>query len=63
MNLFVLFLVKIEQHIRLISELAPDWLTIAMIRKCPYVKLPKNYDINKVLDVLANAKKIEEAKS
>merc|ERR1719354_791948 len=51
---------KLEEHIRLLAELVPEWLTIATVRKFPFVKLAKGYDINKVLARLEELRKKEE---
>jgi len=53
---------KVEMHIRLLAELVPAWITIVMVRKCPYVKLTKNADINKIILILNKAKSKEEEK-
>ena len=58
----MIFSEKLEDHVRLLNELAPNWLTIAMVRKCPYVKLLKNVDINSVILTIEKLKKQEEAK-
>ena len=58
----ILFSEKLEDHVRLLNELVPNWLTIAMVRKCPYVKLSKNVDINSVISSIEKLKKQEEAK-
>ena len=51
---------KLEEHIRLLAELVPEWLTLATVRKFPFVKLAKGYDINKVLARLEELRKKEE---
>ncbi|XP_071370617.1 DNA replication factor Cdt1 [Centroberyx affinis] len=50
-----------ERHLRLLAELAPDWLTIHPIRKDFYLKLSKSAELSGVLDQLA-AKLREEEK-
>lgn len=52
----------IEEHVKLLNELVPQWLTIATVRKCPYVKLSKNYDINNVINELSKILKEEQSK-
>ena len=53
-NVFLLFLfaVQVEEHLRLIAKLLPEWLAIITVRKCPYVKINKKADINSVIDKL-----------
>ena len=58
----ILFSEKLEDHVRLLNELVPNWLTISMVRKGPYVKLSKNVDINSVISSIEKLKKQEEAK-
>lgn len=48
----VSFLVQVEKHLKLLSELAPEWLSIMHVRKCPYVKLKKNVNINNLIEKL-----------
>ncbi|XP_071767536.1 DNA replication factor Cdt1 [Centroberyx gerrardi] len=50
-----------EKHLRLLAEVAPDWLTIHPIRKDFYLKLSKSTELNVVLDKLG-AKLREEEK-
>eukprot|EP00794_Sanderia_malayensis_P019078 gene19079-20994_t len=47
---------KIEEHVRLLNELVPEWLVIVNVRKCPYLKLSKKADVNIVLNKLASIK-------
>lgn len=44
--------VQVEKHLKLLSELAPDLLSIMYVRKCPYVKLKKNININNLIEKL-----------
>ena len=37
---------------RLIGELAPEWLAILTVRKCTFVKINKKADINSVINKL-----------
>ncbi len=53
---FKYFAAIIEEHVRLLNELVPDWLLIVNVRKCPYLKLAKNSDVNVVLAKLASIK-------
>ncbi|XP_070574141.1 DNA replication factor Cdt1-like [Ptychodera flava] len=38
----------VEDHIKLMSELLPEWLSIIHIRKTTYLKIDKNVDMNTV---------------
>lgn len=49
-----------EKHIYLLSEVAPDWLSIHPIRKDFYLKLNKMMELNIVLDKLNRRLKEEE---
>ena len=65
-NVLVIFLSlfhlgNLEEHIKLIAELVPKWLQILPVRKCFYVKLAKNLDVNNVINTLSEVKKKEEA--
>lgn len=51
LNIF-LTLDEMEKHLRLLSELTPDWLKVHPIRKDMYLKLNKTTDLNIVLDKL-----------
>lgn len=51
---------EMEKHIRLLSEVAPEWLTIHPIRKDFYLKLNKNMELNLVLDKLSSRLREEE---
>ena len=42
--------VQVEKHVKLLSEVAPEWLQILYVRKCPYVKLKKNVNINILIE-------------
>uniref|UniRef100_A0A8D0GRB0 Chromatin licensing and DNA replication factor 1 n=1 Tax=Sphenodon punctatus TaxID=8508 RepID=A0A8D0GRB0_SPHPU len=52
---------EMEKHLRLFSELLPDWVSIHPIRKDTYIKLDKSMDLNIVVERLA-AKTQEEEK-
>ncbi|XP_033896269.3 DNA replication factor Cdt1 [Acipenser ruthenus] len=43
---------EMEKHLRLLSELLPDWLAIHPIRKDIYLKLNKSVDLNVVVERL-----------
>ena len=58
-TLFNFVLAKLEEHLHLLSRLVPNWLSIVTVRKCEYVKLAKNADINAVLNQLNTLKKQE----
>lgn len=49
-----------EKHIRLLAEVASEWLTIHPIRKDFYLKLNKNTELSVVLDKLSRRLKEEE---
>lgn len=49
-----------EKHIRLLAEVASDWLTIVPIRKDFYLKLNKNMELSAVQDKLSSRLKEEE---
>uniref|UniRef100_A0A665TZH7 Chromatin licensing and DNA replication factor 1 n=1 Tax=Echeneis naucrates TaxID=173247 RepID=A0A665TZH7_ECHNA len=51
---------EMEKHIRLLAEVAADWLTIHPIRKDFYLKLNKNMELNIVLEKLTRRLKEEE---
>ncbi|XP_060943896.1 DNA replication factor Cdt1 [Limanda limanda] len=51
---------EMEKHIRLLAEVAADWLTIHPIRKDFYLKLNKNMEISVVLDQLSRRLREEE---
>ncbi|XP_068573587.1 DNA replication factor Cdt1 [Cebidichthys violaceus] len=51
---------EMEKHIRLLAEVAADWLTIHPIRKDFYLKLNKNMELNVVLDKLSGRLREEE---
>ncbi|XP_062256448.1 DNA replication factor Cdt1 [Platichthys flesus] len=51
---------EMEKHIRLLAEVAADWLTIHPIRKDFYLKLNKNMEISVVLDQLSRRLSEEE---
>nr|XP_023646531.1 DNA replication factor Cdt1 [Paramormyrops kingsleyae] len=52
---------EMEKHLRLLAELAPEWLTVHQIRKESYLKLNKTVDLNVILQKL-NKKMQEEEK-
>lgn len=49
-----------EKHVRLLAEVATEWLTIHLIRKDSYLKLNKNVELNVVVDKLSSRLKEEE---
>ncbi|XP_020493917.1 DNA replication factor Cdt1 [Labrus bergylta] len=51
---------EMEKHIRLLAEVAADWLAIHPIRKDFYLKLNKTMELNIVLDKLSNRLREEE---
>lgn len=51
---------EMEKHIRLLAEVAPDWLTIHPIRKDFYLKLQKMMELNTVVDKINRRLKEEE---
>uniref|UniRef100_G3NCT9 CDT1 Geminin-binding domain-containing protein n=1 Tax=Gasterosteus aculeatus aculeatus TaxID=481459 RepID=G3NCT9_GASAC len=51
---------EVEKHIRLLAEVAADWLTIHPIRKDFYLKLNKNTELSVVLQKLSSRLEEEE---
>ncbi|KAF1376086.1 hypothetical protein PFLUV_G00226970 [Perca fluviatilis] len=51
---------EMEKHIRLLAEVAADWLTIHPVRKDFYLKLNKNMELNIILDKLSSRLRDEE---
>ncbi|XP_059215435.1 DNA replication factor Cdt1 [Centropristis striata] len=51
---------EMEKHLRLLAEVAADWLTIHPVRKDFYLKLNKNMELNIVLDKLSSRLREEE---
>lgn len=51
---------EMEKHLRLFSELLPDWVSILTIRKDIYIKLDKSLDLNVITERLAARSKAEE---
>ncbi|XP_071337708.1 DNA replication factor Cdt1 [Trachinotus anak] len=51
---------EMEKHIRLLAEVAADWLTIHPIRKDFYLKMNKNMELSIVLDTLSRRLREEE---
>ncbi|XP_049292981.1 DNA replication factor Cdt1 isoform X1 [Anopheles funestus] len=47
-----LTLQELEDHIRMIAQLVPFWLTLPEVRKVKYAKIAKDCDMSKVLGVL-----------
>ncbi|XP_049547200.1 DNA replication factor Cdt1 [Anopheles darlingi] len=47
-----LTLLELEEHIRLIAQLVPFWLTLPEVRKVKYAKIAKDCDLAKVIGVL-----------
>nr|XP_035975731.1 DNA replication factor Cdt1 [Halichoerus grypus] len=52
---------EMEQHVRLLSELLPDWLSLHHIRTDTYVKLDKAADLAEVVTRLARLARAEAA--
>ena len=50
-----------EKHVRLLAEVAADWLTIHPIRKDCYLKLNKKVELSAVLDQLNRQLRQEES--
>ncbi|XP_034537600.1 DNA replication factor Cdt1 [Notolabrus celidotus] len=51
---------EMEKHIRLLAEVAANWLTIHPIRKDFYLKMNKSMELNIVLDKLSSRLREEE---
>ncbi|KAK5604769.1 replication licensing factor Cdt1 [Crenichthys baileyi] len=51
---------EMEKHVRLLAEVAPDWLSIHPVRKDFYLKLNKMVEVSIVLDKLNRRLKEEE---
>lgn len=49
-----------ETHVRLLSELLPDWLSLHCIRTDTYVKLDKAADLASIIAQLAHLARAEE---
>lgn len=49
-----------ESHVRLLSELLPDWLSLHQIRTSTYIKLDKAADLAGVSARLARLIRAEE---
>lgn len=49
-----------EKHLRLLAEVAADWLTIHPIRKDFYLKINKNTELSVIQDKLSRRLKEEE---
>uniref|UniRef100_A0A182WB57 CDT1 Geminin-binding domain-containing protein n=1 Tax=Anopheles minimus TaxID=112268 RepID=A0A182WB57_9DIPT len=47
-----LTLQELEEHIRMIAQLVPFWLTLPEVRKVKYAKIAKDCDLSKVVSVL-----------
>lgn len=52
---------EMESHVRLLSELLPDWLSLHQIRTSTYIKLDKAADLAGVSARLARLIWAEEA--
>ncbi|XP_065676515.1 DNA replication factor Cdt1 isoform X2 [Hydra vulgaris] len=52
-----------EDLVRSLAELVPSWVTIVSVRKCPYIKLARDVDLNYVMNVLLTAKKNQDFKT
>ncbi|XP_048372079.1 DNA replication factor Cdt1 [Sphaerodactylus townsendi] len=51
---------EMEQHLRLFSELLPDWVSVLPIRTETYIKLDKSLDLNVITERLIARAKEEE---
>ncbi|XP_054856252.1 DNA replication factor Cdt1 [Eublepharis macularius] len=51
---------EMEKHLRLFSELLPDWVNVLPIRNETYIKLDKSLDLNIVMERLVARTKEEE---
>lgn len=47
----------VETHIKLIAEVAPEWLTMTKLSSGTYVKINRTMDINKIMDNIEKEKK------
>jgi len=47
----------VDAHVKLIAEVAPEWLTITKLSSGTYVKINKTMDINKILETVEKEKK------
>lgn len=44
--------VQVEEHIRFMSQLVPEWISLLTVRKCAYIKINKTADVNNVINKL-----------
>ena len=44
--------VQVEEHLRFMSQLVPEWISVLTVRKCAYVKINKTADVNNVINKL-----------
>ena len=44
--------VQVEEHIRFMSQLVPEWISVLTVRKCVYIKINKTADVNNVINKL-----------
>lgn len=51
---------EMEKHVRLLAEVAADWLTVHQIRKDFYLKLNKKLELSSVVDRLSSRLDQEE---
>lgn len=51
---------EMEKHIRLLAEVAADWLVIHPVRKDFYLKLNKKMELSSVVDRLSSRLEEEE---
>ncbi|XP_058126750.1 DNA replication factor Cdt1 isoform X2 [Anopheles coustani] len=47
-----LTLQELEEHVRMIAQLVPSWLTLPEVRKVKYAKVAKDVDLAKVISIL-----------
>lgn len=44
--------VQVEEHIRFMAQLVPEWISVLTVRKCAYIKINKTADVNNVINKL-----------
>lgn len=47
-----LTLQELEEHVKMIAQLVPSWLTLPEVRKVKYAKVAKDFDLAKVISIL-----------
>lgn len=43
---------QVEEHIRFMSQLVPEWVSVLTVRKCAYIKINKTANVNNVINKL-----------